>query len=74
MLGEVADDLKEKYGKHIIFWGGGVDTQKTLPLEIREEVAREVEERLKTFSKVADLYLIPYIIFRQKHLLKILLQ
>jgi len=37
MLGEIADDLKEKYGKHVIFWGGGVDTQKTLPLGTREK-------------------------------------
>jgi len=43
--------LKEKYGKHVIFWGGGVDTQKTLPFGTEEEVAREVEERVKIFSK-----------------------
>ncbi|MCK4999113.1 MAG: hypothetical protein KAS23_06250, partial [Anaerohalosphaera sp.] len=24
-------ELKERFGKEIIFWGGGVDTQKTLP-------------------------------------------
>ena len=43
--------LKEKYGKQITFWGGGVDTQKTLPFGTEEEVALEVEERLKIFSK-----------------------
>ncbi|PWE00591.1 uroporphyrinogen decarboxylase family protein [Marinilabilia rubra] len=39
--------LKEKYGKHLTFWGGGVDTQKTLPygkpVEVREEVLRHCE-------------------------------
>ena len=39
--------LKERYGKKIVFWGGGVDTQKTLPFgqpqEVREEVLRNCE-------------------------------
>ncbi|MCG2791549.1 MAG: methyltransferase, partial [Actinomycetia bacterium] len=43
--------LKEKYGKDIVFWGGGVDTQKTLPFGTREEVKKEVEERIKIFNK-----------------------
>lgn len=42
--------LKEKYGDKIVFWGGGVDTQKTLPFGTREEVRREVLERLEVFS------------------------
>jgi uroporphyrinogen-III decarboxylase len=36
--------LKKKYGNHIVFWGGGVDTQKVLafgtPREVSEQVAR----------------------------------
>lgn len=43
--------LKEKYGKDIVFWGGGVDTQKTLPFGTSKEVKREVEERIKIFGK-----------------------
>jgi len=43
--------LKEKYGKDIVFWGGGVDTQKTLPFGTSEEVKREVKERVKIFGK-----------------------
>ncbi len=39
--------LKERYGKRIVFWGGGVDTQKTLPFgtpaQVREEVLRHCE-------------------------------
>lgn len=38
--------LKEKYGEDIVFWGGGIDTQKTLPFgtpdQVREEVRRWV--------------------------------
>lgn len=43
--------LKEKYGDKIVFWGGGVDTQKTLPFGTSEEVRKQVEERLKIFNK-----------------------
>jgi Uroporphyrinogen decarboxylase (URO-D) len=36
--------LKQTYGKEIVFWGGGIDTQQTLPFstpdKIREEVLR----------------------------------
>ena len=43
--------LKEKYGKKLVFWGGGIDTQKTLPFGTPEEVKKEVLERLKIFSE-----------------------
>ncbi len=42
--------LKERHGKRITFWGGGVDTQKVLPFGTPEEVRRQVEERCRTFS------------------------
>ena len=42
--------LKETYGDRIVLWGGGVDTQKTLPFGSPEEVAAEVRERLEIFS------------------------
>ena len=32
--------LKEEFGKDIVFWGGGVDTQHVLPFGTPEEVAR----------------------------------
>jgi len=39
--------LKEKYGKDIVFWGGGIDAQHVLPFanpsEIREHVRRNLE-------------------------------
>ena len=43
--------LKERYGKSLTFWGGGVDTQKTLPFGTPEEVRKEVRERLEIFSR-----------------------
>jgi hypothetical protein len=44
-------ELKNKYGQEITFWGGGVDTQKTLPLGTPEMVEREVRERVRVFGK-----------------------
>ena len=42
--------LKEKWGGKFVFWGGGVDTQRTLPFGTPEEVYAEVLERLKIFA------------------------
>lgn len=42
--------LKKKYGAKMVFWGGGVDTQKTLPFGSKDDVRREVLERCKIFS------------------------
>jgi uroporphyrinogen-III decarboxylase len=44
-------ELKERFGEQIVFWGGGVDTQKTLPFGTPEEVRREVGQRLEIFGK-----------------------
>ena len=43
--------LKQQYGKNLVFWGGGVDTQKTLPFGTPEQVRDEVRDRLKIFGK-----------------------
>lgn len=43
--------IKDAYGERIVFWGGGVDTQKTLPSATPEEVRREVLERCEIFSQ-----------------------
>lgn len=42
--------LKEQWGDKFVFWGGGVDTQKTLPFGTPEEVYNEVLDRLKLFA------------------------
>jgi uroporphyrinogen decarboxylase len=38
--------LKEDFGKDIVFWGGGVDTQRVLPFGKPAEVAEEVKRRI----------------------------
>ena len=39
--------LKERYGSRLVFWGGGVDTQKVLPfgtpVEVEDHVVRQCE-------------------------------
>jgi hypothetical protein len=42
--------LKEKYGDRITFWGGAVNTQKTLPFGTPDEVRAEVRERCLIFG------------------------
>ena len=46
-----AGKLKSKYGKDIVFWGGGVDTQRTLMFGTPGDVRTEVLERCGTFGK-----------------------
>ncbi len=43
--------LKDKYGDKLVFWGGGVDTQKILPYGTPDEVRAEVKSKLDIFSK-----------------------
>jgi hypothetical protein len=43
--------LKEQFGARQVFWGGGVDTQKTLPFGTPDEVHRQVKERLEIFGR-----------------------
>lgn len=42
--------LKKEFGKYITFWGGGVNTQKTLPLGNPKEVKEEVRKLIDIFS------------------------
>jgi len=42
--------LKERHGDRITFWGGGVNTQKTLPFGTPEEVRLEVLDRCEIFA------------------------
>lgn len=43
--------LKRRYGDRLVFWGGGVDTQKTLPFGTPAEVRTEVLDRCRIFGK-----------------------
>jgi uroporphyrinogen-III decarboxylase len=43
--------LKKTYGKEIVFWGGGVDTQKMLSFGTPEDVKKQVLENCDIFAK-----------------------
>ena len=43
--------LKSRFGDKIVFWGGGVDTQHTLPFGTPDEVRKQVRQRIDSFSR-----------------------
>jgi len=43
--------LKREYGKDLVFWGGGVDTQRTLPFGTPDEVYQEVTNRVNILNE-----------------------
>lgn len=43
--------LKKAYGDRLVFWGGGVDSQKTLPFGTPEEVREETRSNVEILSK-----------------------
>jgi len=49
-VGMAPRTLKERFGAKITFWGGGVDTQKTLPFGTPDQIRREVRERIEIFG------------------------
>jgi len=46
-----AEHLKSTFGDRIVFWGGGVDTQKVLPFGTPAEVRAQVLERCRVFAR-----------------------
>jgi len=46
-----ARHLKDSFGDRITFWGGGVDTQQTLPFGSPEQVRAQVLERCEVFAQ-----------------------
>lgn len=49
--GMVPEHLKKEYGEHVVFWGGGVDTQIVLPFGTPEEVRSQVLHSCEVFGK-----------------------
>lgn len=45
------EKIKDSFGKDIVFWGGGVDTQKTLPFGTAPEVREQVLRHCEIFSR-----------------------
>jgi hypothetical protein len=46
----IPEDLKKEFGNEFTLWGGGADTQRTLPFGTPEEVKRQVKELIETFK------------------------
>ena len=46
-----ASELKEEFGDRVVFHGGGVDTQRTLPHGTPEDVYEDVAERIRILNK-----------------------
>ena len=42
--------LKDEFGDRVVFWGGGIDTQKTLPFGTPDEVPAQAAERIRIFA------------------------
>jgi hypothetical protein len=49
--GMIPEEIKKKYGEKIVFWGGGVDTQKVLAFGSPQEVREQVLNNCRIFSK-----------------------
>ncbi len=50
-VGMEPEHLKRTYGDRLVFWGGGVDTQHTLPFAKPAEVREQILRRCEVFSK-----------------------
>jgi hypothetical protein len=46
-----APRLKREFGDRFVFWGGGVDTQKTMAFGTADQVYAEVRERIDIFNE-----------------------
>jgi len=44
------EQLKANFGEHLVFWGGGVDTQRVLPFGTAAEVREQVLRRCEVFA------------------------
>jgi len=45
------EHLKNVYGERLVFWGGGVDTQQTLPFGTPAQVREQVLRRCEVFAR-----------------------
>jgi len=44
------EKLKREFGKDIVFWGGGCDTQKVLPKGNLNDIEEEVKKNISVFA------------------------
>ncbi|MDR0669592.1 MAG: hypothetical protein LBF95_05880 [Treponema sp.] len=45
------ETLKKSYGDKIVFWGGGLDTQHTLPFGTKEEIIEETKHNIRVLNQ-----------------------
>jgi hypothetical protein len=45
------EQLKQRFGDRLTFWGGGIDTQQTLPFGSPDDVRRQVLARCEVFAR-----------------------
>ncbi len=50
ITGKNLKDIKEEFGNHISFWGGGCDTQKILPFGTIDDIKNDVRHRVEQLS------------------------
>jgi uroporphyrinogen decarboxylase len=43
-------ELKREFGKDLVFWGGGIDTQQTLVKGTREQIRAEVRRNIEALA------------------------
>ena len=43
--------LKKEFGKDLVFWGGGIDTQKILPYGTKQQIQDQVKRNIEIFGK-----------------------
>jgi uroporphyrinogen-III decarboxylase len=56
------EGLMEDFGGKVVFWGGGCDTQRVLPLGSPDEVRTHVTENIRVFGSRSGGY-----VFNQVH-------
>jgi uroporphyrinogen decarboxylase len=44
-------ELKDTFGDKLVFWGGGLDTQHTLPFGHKEEIIEEVKNNIRILGR-----------------------
>lgn len=44
-------ELKSRFGDQLVFWGGGIDTQRVLPFGTPDEIRSQVRERMQIFGR-----------------------
>jgi uroporphyrinogen decarboxylase len=42
--------LKKEFGRDLVFWGGGIDTQNILPFGTKEQITEEIKKRINDLA------------------------